>query len=346
MTERKPTVVKRSELLQSIAKTIADYRTGEIPSRTPAHINEWLQQFPEAIQDPLLEALAYVIRKTYVSHDKFREFLKGLASTDKLSPGTDPKAYWRRTNLLNIQQGGNSQKEILSMFDEVIQEEYGFGLEQTGGPEGDFIYLDDCIATGSRLRGDVCNWLKEDDTPRSINLHVITPILFTGSWWIDDEIRKAADESGKTVVITKWRLDQFEMENRLKYCHQSDVLWPTSVPDQEVVRRYYTYLEGLDYPPVLRDSGHPGVSGIFRDDAQKTLIEKEFLVRGCHIREEQINLPDKLRPLGYSNLHTFGFGSMFVTYRNCPNNCPLVFWVEQNDFPPLFPRKTNTETSI
>ena len=339
--EKKPTVVKRSELLQSIAKIIADYRADEIPSRTPTLINEWLQQFPEAIQDSLLEALAYVMRKTYVSHDRFREFLKGLASTDKLSPGTDPGAYWRKANLLSIQQGGNSQKEILSMFDEVIQEEYGFGLEQTGGSNGDFIYLDDCIATGSRLRSDVCNWLKED-TPRNINLHVITPILFKGSWWVDDEIKKAAQDNGKTIIITKWRLDQFEMENRRRYSHRADVLWPTSVPDQEVVHRYCAYLEDLGYPPVLRNSGHSGVSGIFKDDAQKILMEKEFLLRGCHIREEQVNLPDKLRPLGYSNLHTFGFGSMFVTYRNCPNNCPLVFWVEQNDFPSLFPRKTNT----
>ena len=34
---------------------------------------------------------------------------------------------------------------------------------------------------------------------------------------------------------------------------------------------------------------------------------------------------------------------MFVTYRNCPNNCPLALWIEQDDFPALFPRKTNAE---
>ena len=337
-------MAKRDALLQSIAKIIADYRADEIPARTPTLINEWLQQFPNAIQDSLLEALAYVMSKTYVSQDRFRRFLKALASTDKLAPGTNPRDYWRRANLLNIQQGGNSQKEILSMFDEVLQEEYGFGLDQTGGADADFIYLDDCIASGNRLRNDVCNWLKEA-TPQNINLHIITPILFTGSWWVDDKIREAADENGKTVVITKWRLDQFEMENRRWYRDQSDVLWPISVPNQEVARRYCSYLEGLGYPPVLRNPGHLGVSGIFKNDAQKILMEKEFFVRGCHIREAQVNLPDRLRPLGYSNLHNLGFGSMFVTYRNCPNNCPLVFWVEQNDFPSLFPRKTNTETS-
>ena len=228
------------------------------------------------------------------------------------------------------------------MFDEVLQEKYGFGLNQTGGADADFIYLDDCVASGTRLRNDVCNWLKKD-TPQNINLHIITSVLFTGSWWVDNNIREVADENGKTVGITKWYLK--EMENRLAYRNRSDVLWPTSIPDQEVARRYCAYLEELDYPPILRNAGHLGDSGIFKDDAQKILMEKEFLVRGCHIWAEQVNLPERLRPLGYNNLHNLGFGSMFVTYRNCPNNCPLVFWVEQNDFPPLFPRKTNTETS-
>jgi len=37
--------------------------------------------------------------------------------------------------------------------------------------------------------------------------------------------------------------------------------------------------------------------------------------------------PDKdLHPLGYSKLVGLGFGSMIVTFRNCPNNCPLALW--------------------
>ena len=50
-----------------------------------------------------------------------------------------------------------------------------------------------------------------------------------------------------------------------------------------------------------------------------------------------------MRPLGYHNLRTLGFGSMFITYRNCPNNCPLALWVEQDAYPSLFPRKANTK---
>ena len=335
---------KRKELLDSIANRIADYRQGEIRRDTPATINEWLQQFPNGIQEPLLSALDSVLRKTYVSRESFKTFLKGLASTEKLSSGSDPGDYWKDVNFLDIQRGGSSQVEILAMFDEVLQETYGFGIDQTGSPDGEFIYLDDCIGTGTRVLGDVCDWLETVALPQ-IRLHIITPIIYKGSWWVDEKIRKAATENGKTIHLKKWSLDKFRMENRRRYRNQSDVLWPTSIPDNEAVRHYCAYLEGLGYPPVLRESGNPGILGIFENDAQKILMEDAFLIRGCEIRQKQTAMPDVLRPLGYHNLDTLGFGSMFITFRNCPNNCPLPLWVDQQVYPALFPRKTNTETS-
>ena len=332
----------RSENLVALSETIADYRTNEIPPRSPELIEQWLGQFPPEIQDAVLEALLHVLTRTYISREKFGTFLKGLASTERLSPGTDPSEYWRGVNLLNIQQGGSSQHETLAMFDEVLREAHGFGVAQTGSQNGDFIYLDDCIATGSRLRSDVCNWLN-GNTPVNINLHVITPILFSGSWWVDERIQEEAKKEGKTIVVKKWRIPEFNMENRLRYRNTSDVLWPCSIPDNESVQQYCQLLEELGHPPVLRYPGNSGASGIFATDEEMRLLEEALLIRGSVIIREQVNLPGNLRPLGYSNLDTLGFGSMFVTYRNCPNNCPLALRIEQDDFPALFPRKTNAE---
>jgi hypothetical protein len=44
-------------------------------------------------------------------------------------------------------------------------------------------------------------------------------------------------------------------------------------------------------------------------------------------------------------LVTLGFGSLIVTYRNCPNNAPLALWVDHPWYP-LFPRTTNTDTQL
>jgi hypothetical protein len=228
------------------------------------------------------------------------------------------------------------------MFDAVLEETHGFGLSQTGSSDGDYIYLDDCVATGNRIRNDICNWL-QDNTPQNIKLHVVTPILFTGSWWIDGKIKETAREAEKTVSLRKWRIEQFAMENRRNRRNQSDVLWPTSDLNDDAVQQYVTYLNDLGYPPTWRSPENSSDSKVFENSAQRMLLENEFLKRGSKIRNEQPNLPGNIRPLGYSNLHTLGFGSMFVTYRNCPNNCPIVLWIEQEDFPALFPRKTNTE---
>jgi hypothetical protein len=51
-------------------------------------------------------------------------------------------------------------------------------------------------------------------------------------------------------------------------------------------------------------------------------------------------LKDFHRPLGLVPLQTLGFGSTIVTFRNCPNNCPLVLWAGHPWYP-LFPRKNN-----
>jgi hypothetical protein len=335
----------RAELLQSVANRIADYRAGErLPSRTPDIVDQWVQQFHADTQLPLLEGLDYVFERTYISRESFKNFLRGLANTRKLDPNSQPQDYWRRVNILNIQRGGNSQRDLLGMFGEVLQETHGFTVADTGSDGGDFIYLDDCVGTGNRVRNDLCHWI-ENQTPNRIKLHIITPILYAGSWWIDQKINETAAASGKTISITKWRLDQFAMENRRAYRNSSDVLWPTAIPDHPAVRAYAQELQAKGHPPELRAPGVPSRSRLFRDDAQRILLEQAFLTRGCQIRQECTNLPDSARPLGYHNLDCFGFGNMFITFRNCPNNCPLALWVQQQDFPSLLPRRTNTQTA-
>ena len=334
---------KREALLRSLSRTVGDYRLGEIPPRSPDVIDGWLQQFPDELQEPLLGALDAAFKRTYISREALKAFLTDVATTNRRSPDSNVRDYWKKANFLNIQQGGSSQTEILSIFDEILQETYGFETDQTGSPGGDFIYLDDCIGTGNRVRSDLCNWL-EGDTPSEVNIQVITPILYEGSWWIDKKIQDTAIANGKTVHLEKQYRGQLKLENRRTLRNQSDVLWPATLPNHDAVKQYSAYLEELGYPPVLRDAGNPGASGIFEEDAQKLLVEQAFLIRGCEIRLGQANLPKKVRPLGYNNLDTLGFGSMFVMYRNCPNNTPLALWVTHDGYPALFPRKTNTET--
>ena len=71
-------------------------------------------------------------------------------------------------------------------------------------------------------------------------------------------------------------------------------------------------------------AGSPGAANLFSSDAAKILLEQEFLKAGVRIRQICPNLGATQRPLGHMTLETLGFGSLIVTYRNCPNNAPLT----------------------
>lgn len=44
-------MARRRELLESIAGKIADYRAGEIRSRTPSSMDAWISQFDGGVQE-------------------------------------------------------------------------------------------------------------------------------------------------------------------------------------------------------------------------------------------------------------------------------------------------------
>lgn len=336
---------ERTALLEKVASLISDYRQGEVEPRTPNVVDRWVRQFPGDRQLSILSALAFTLERAYVSREDFKEFLSSLACSDKLSPGCDPSQFWRSANFLDIQLGGNSQRELLAMFDEVLQEEHGFGLAETGSDTGVYIYLDDCIGTGTRVRNDICAWI-ESSAPSISTLHVITAALYEGSYWIDQKIQEAAQAHNKQATMHKWRLDGFDLENRRTYRNHADVLWPASIPSDPHAQAYAAQLTNAGHAPVLRTAGSPGKKGLYSSDEAKILLEEAFLIRGCQIRAECQNLPERVRPLGYHTLDNLGFGSMFITFRNCPNNTPLALWVQQAEYPALLPRKTNTQAAV
>jgi hypothetical protein len=101
----------------------------------------------------------------------------------------------------------------------------------------------------------------------------------------------------------------------------------------------------MHHQPRFRKAGRVGGQAIFSDDAGRQLLEQEFLKAGARIRMMCPNLNVNQRPLGNTLLDTLGFGSMIVTFRNCPNNAPLALWVGHPWYP-LFPRATNNDTAV
>ena len=330
---------QRSDLLSSIASTIQDYHGGSLPQPIPDHVEHWVQQFDAAMQLPILQEIDHVLKNIYFSKKNVSQFMRGVIRTQKLI-GNDADQFWHNANFLDIQGGGNSQTDMLALFSEQLSNELGFGIDGCGRGGDVFIYLDDGIYTGNRVRRDLEGWVR-DLAPAQAKLHVICIAQHSGGqYYANSKIQEVIRASGKKIDITWWHA--IELEDRRAYSATSDVLHPTAIPNDPAV---LAYVAAMQYPPTLRTAGSPGAAGLFSSDAAKILLEQEFLKAGVHIRQNCPNLGATQRPLGHMTLETLGFGSLIVTYRNCPNNAPLAFWVDAPWYP-LFPRTTNTQAAV
>jgi hypothetical protein len=329
----------RDDLLASIASTIGDYRSGEVDAPTPAHVDRWIRQFGAGVQLPMLREMDHVLKRTYFSLEKVTSFLRGLIQTEKLV-GTDPCAFWRSVNFLDIQGGGNSQTEMLALIGEVLQEKCGFGIEKCGDNNAVYMYLDDGIFTGNRVRRDLEGWVA-DLAPMKAVLHVVAIALHSGGeYYARQYIDRAASAAGKKIDMAWWRA--IGLEDRKAYSDTADVLRPTIIPNDATVQ---AYVKSMKYPPTLRKAGSVGADALFSSEEGKSLLEQELLKAGARIRQMCPNLGNTQRPLGHMTLDTLGFGSLIVTFRNCPNNAPLALWVSEPWYP-LFRRTTNSQTAI
>lgn len=279
-----------------------------------------------------------MLGKVYFSKERVRECLVRLVRSPKLT-GDNPRDFWRQARFLNIQGGGNSQRDMLVAFSEVLEQELGFDIEACNRGDRTFIYLDDGIFTGNRVLQDLDRWIS-DGAPDQATVHVICIVMHRGGqYYANKNLKDAILASGKQIRLKWWCA--VLLEDRKKYIDVSDVLRPTYLPEDE---RVLSYVRSFQHPVILRKPGHPGEAGLFSSDEGKILLEQAFLMAGLAIRELCSNLPETHRPLGYSRLETLGFGTMFISYRNCPNNTPLALWVNAPWYP-LFPRITNSQAA-
>ena len=327
----------RTDLLQQIATTIADYREGEIPRPSTLHVDQWVSQFDVPTQLPILQEMNHVLKQTYYSRNRTADFMTMLYQTEKLA-GDNPCAFWKGIKFLNIQNHGESQRVILSFFGEVLKRECGYTVNDCGVNPEAFVYLDDAMFSGGHVYRDLTNWISSD-APANAKIHVVVIVRHQGADFNIRRLINEATKSGKHVNIVWW--NAVMLEDREECVGSSDVLRPTWIP---AVPEVQAYSAGLSHPPKLRAPDQVSKLGLFSNDNRRQILEQEFLKAGVRIRNMCPNLNEYQRPLGNKVLNTLGFGSLIVTFRNCANNTPLALWAGA-PWHPLFPRKTNSQTS-
>lgn len=334
--------------IKSIAEIVADYQGGDI--MTPERILQWVEQFDEQDHEVILTEMEYILKETYVSKNNAKEYLNSLFYNGQIVK--DFEKNYSKVKFLNNQKRGQSQKELLELLDEVLLEQLGIHTEDCGTAHSEittYIYIDDCFFTGNRLHRDIESWI--EDAKPGTELYTI----FFGLHEKDLEYKTGLVKTlvqGKQISLKVRYFKIFKMAPFAKGKYES--CWPTYIEGDPDIDSFLETLQGLrdgrNYRPfnLFRDSNKPYTESFFSSKEARNQVEQAFLKKGIEI----FNLPENpnlsMMPMGYNPNLTLGFGSMFVTYRNVPNNCPLVLWWGDpdkrsplNKWFPLFPRKTN-----
>lgn len=331
---------ERQRLVAELLAIMLDYKQGRINEPDEAHVERWLAQFDEDVQLDVLRETVHILKETYFSKSEIEETFSGLIYDDDFI-GDDATGFWSEASLLDIQQGGNSQRDLVDMFSRLVEEELGEEVEVNSDDSSCYFYLDDAVFSGNRLLTDLTSWIN-GPAPQNAQLYIVAIALHSyGKYNVGRRLDQVIRASGKNINYF-WKY-VIEFEDRLYHNSITDVLRPKSAPDDD--DDVTAYIADMAHPPAFRAGNSRGGHAIFSSAAGRDLIEQQFLIAGAKIRAICPNLPARHRPLGYNTLDMLGFGSMFVTYRNCPNNAPLALWVGDPWYP-LFPRSTNADAAF
>lgn len=334
---------ERDDLLESVANIIRSYRIGRVQMPNAAHVDRWLNQFTPDNQLPFLREFNHVMRERFITRESVVAFLSGLVANGAFLKGRSPVDYWRDANILDIQGGGNSQREMRLLLAEILRNSLSLDINQCGSTAAgsEYIYIDDGLFSGSRALSDLNAWLRTA-APQVGTVHIICIVQHTYGWYrVSDRLAKIANEIGKKINIQGWYI--LNIENRNAYRSDSGVLWPNYVPDEEATQNYNTWQSQQPYPFNPRVPA--ALIQPFSSEAGRQVLEQEFLIAGCRIRAANPGANVMHRPLGFGQFG-FGFGALVSTYLNCPNNCPLGLWWGNNapgdrGWYPLLPRNVH-----
>ncbi len=293
----------------------------------------WIEQFDASSRVELLESLTRTLSRTFIRRNDVEAYFEQSISN---------KAFWSNAYLVTppgIQ--GESGKIFTELVRKRVKQKFDIDLfedyELCWLNDDNQVFVDDAVFTGIRVLKDYDsdwkNWKRVWKTPndetyeRHLQLYVWTYLRHrSGENRIREALMEDAHRRGISVSIS-FR-SKLVYEDRLECADASDVLWPrlganglASAESEEEVR--------------ARRSTQFVATQVFDNARIRDVLEDQLLNAGRDIISRFNNTI--WAPLGRGR-QPFGFGSLSVTYRNCPNNAPLALWWSLQNWSALFPR--------
>ncbi|MBA2392560.1 MAG: hypothetical protein H0V70_07415 [Ktedonobacteraceae bacterium] len=276
-------------LLQSLSETIADYRQNEIAPMTPSHVEKWLYQFDPADRFVILTEMDAIMKRFYFSRNMVKERIRNFL-TNRLIDNKDPRDVLHHTGFLCVQKDGSSQRAMLDIIDEILQEEYKFPIALAGIKEiQKYVYIDDAVYTGNRLRYDLTDgastvgWLSSG--PAKCTLLVYTLAFHKEAWnYVGEKIQNAAimRQISLKMFTTLW------IENTHSPESDIEVLWPERIVGDPVIDPYVADLiatsgRSREMDTFFQNTINRGQEKLFSSPQARRVVERAFLTKGLQL---------------------------------------------------------------
>lgn len=345
-------------LAEKIYEIIKDYQCDYKQRKfevSPEHINLWASQFGDD-SDFVLSEILHFLPEVYISKDKAKSLIrKRLIDFQNFHGYKSMNSFVISTHFFDVQPPEKSQGEILQIVDDILLTEYMINYKDFAEePKKHFIYFDDVLATGGTIIRDLRIWLDDSDSGIQNKAAVLTKkktlalSLFCshslGFGNFEWQLMKHTDDKIQNLLIVG---HDYIIENSLKTKwiaekQRLNCAYPVDDQPKDVMDYLGALDADYDKTPAFRPQNLPKQETFFSSPENRVRLENLFLQKGIELLAKvKTENPDRRkRPLGDTvrSHKTLGTGTLFFTWRNISNTCPLVFWwdVPGHDWVPLF----------
>lgn len=343
-------------LAEEIRVIISDYHSDDENGfvMTNEHIISWVNQFEELDRTFVLTELLYVLKQgIYVSKEKAKQILwEFVIKASEYYDYQSIESFLRSAHFISSQNPVKSQSVILALLEGIIQDNVGLTLNECGtlGIKH-YIYLDDVLASGGTFKMGIKKFIDDNDLLSDFVDGKITFLAYffcLHTWGTDNtrySLKMLFNENNFFLNKEKFIIGAYyKIENSIKgFKEKLNLVYPEkSKPEYDVFLASLVHATAQENK-AFRNSSDPFKETFFSSKENRLRLEKVFLDKGlmiiASIQDEASRL--KHKPLGktYQSYKTFGTGTLFFTWRNISNTCPIVLWWDNpaHNWQGLFP---------
>ncbi|MGN7508632.1 phosphoribosyltransferase-like protein [Aeromonas salmonicida] len=292
------------------------------------HVKKWISQFALEDREFVLDHTYNLFSKNYYSEICYNNLLSDVAKNK------DNKRHFSRDCFVSIQSHGGSQDEITGKLNKFIQDEIGFSLpilsledDKSNFSRFNYItYLDDLSFSGKLIGDDIEKFITDFKLDK-VKIRIL--VFLAHSQGLYNLKKRLCDFVKNNKLDINFHFNRRfwgDVENSVSEYHswKTSTYFPEQITCDEVLKVKGLGDVELYQPNCFRVDSNDGC--ILGNTGDRRRIEKIFSSIGFDIISKSVSPKRSMKPLGFSTYHGFGFGGNVFSYRNCPNNTPLVFW--------------------